>query len=247
MAMSEITPAADARRPQIAFLAAMKQEIAPLVRGWTTREFVHDGRRYRLYQDGDRENGGPVLICSGIGAEHGRRATEAVIQETRPAKMISVGFAGALIASLKVADVVEPRLVINAADGARTDTGHGEGSVVSSPAVAGRDQKLRLASAYGAVAVDMEGASVAQGAQAHGIEFAALKAISDPLDFQLPPIDPFVSARGEFRWARFVLHVAVRPWLWARTIALGVNSARASRALSAAIENYLKRESPAAN
>ncbi len=184
-----------------------------------------------------------VAVCSGIGAEQGRRATEAVIQRVHPAKMISVGFAGALDSSLKVADIVEPRVVVNSADGSRTDTGSGQGTMVSSLAVVGRDQKQRLASAYDAIAVDMEGASVALGAQAHGLEFAALKAISDELDFAMPPMNQFVSHEGKFGYARFAMHVVVRPWLWGRTIALARNSLRASRALCAAVEGYLKRGS----
>jgi adenosylhomocysteine nucleosidase len=148
-----------------------------------------------------------------------------------------------LDASLKVADIVEPRVVVNSADGSRTDTGHGNGAVVSALAVAGPEQKRRLAAAFGAIAVDMEGASVALGAQAHGLEFAALKAISDELDFAMPPMNQFVSNEGKFRYPGFALHVALRPWLWGRTIALARNSLKASRALCVAVESYLDRES----
>jgi hypothetical protein len=133
-------------------------------------------------------------------------------------------------------------VVVNSADGSRTDTGRGNGVVVSAQAVAGPEQKRRLASAYRAIAVDMEGASVAMGAQAHGIEFAALKSISDELDFAMPPINEFVSVEGRFRHTRFAAHVAVRPWLWGRTIALARNSSKASHALCRALKSYLGRE-----
>jgi len=185
------------------------------------------------------------LICGGIGAEAARRATEAVIQEARPMRVISVGFAGALDSTLKVAEVFEPRIVVNAADGVRTEVESGRGTLVSYAAPAGREQKQRLGAAYGAVAVDMEAAAVAQGAQVRGVEFAALKAISDSADFSMPPTARFIASDGQFRSVKFVLHVAVRPWLWGSTIALARNSARASRALSAAIEGYFKRETSA--
>ena len=240
--MSEVAPAKLDRHAQVAVVSAIREEIAPLVRGWRARKIWHDGRSYPFFERGDGGPGGVVAICSGIGAEQGRRATEAVIQLARPAKMLSVGFAGALDSSLKVADIVEPRTVVNSADGSRTDTGRGMGTVVSALSVAGPDQKRRLASAYGAVAVDMEGASVAMGAQAHGLEFAALKSISDELDFAMPPINGFVSHEGQFRHVPFALHVAMRPWLWGRTIALGRNSARAARTLCQAIKSYLNRE-----
>jgi adenosylhomocysteine nucleosidase len=215
----------------------MEREVKPLIRGWKVRRLEHGGRQYRLFENGDA-----VLICGGIGAEAARRATEAVIQEARPVRVVAVGFAGALDSTLKVADVFEPRTVINAADSARTETGAGQGTLVSYAAVAGREQKQRLGRAYGAAAVDMEAAAVAQGARVRGVQFGALKAISDAADFSMSEAGRFVSGDGQFRTLKFALHVAVRPWLWESTIALARNSARASRMLCAAIEAYLRRE-----
>jgi adenosylhomocysteine nucleosidase len=197
----------------------------------------YDGRKYRLFEMGDA-----ALVCGGIGAQAARRATEAVIREVRPQRVISVGFAGALDSTLKVAEVFEPRIVVNAADGARTEAGTGRGTLVSYTAVAGREQKQRLGTAYGALAVDMEAAAVAQGAQVRGVEFAALKVISDAADFSMPATERFIASDGQFHSVKFAFHVAVRPWLWGSMIALARNSARASRVLGAAIEGYLKRE-----
>ena len=132
-------------------------------------------------------------------------------------------------------------MVVNSADGSRVDTGSGQGTLVSYSGVADREQKQRLGQAYAADAVDMEAAAVAQATQAHGIQFGALKAISDVADFAMPPTERFLSSDGEFRTASFVLHVAVRPWLWGSTIALARNSAKASQALCAAVEGYLGR------
>jgi adenosylhomocysteine nucleosidase len=218
----------------------MEREVRPLIRNWkvrTIRTMEHGGRRYRLF-----ENGETALVCGGIGAEAARRATEAVIREVNPARVISVGFAGALDASLRVGHVLEPRTVINAADGVRTECGAGEGILVSSATVAGKEQKTRFGKSYGATAVDMEAAAVAQGAQARGVEFEALKVISDAADFTLPAVDRFVAADGRFQSVRFACHVAVRPWLWGATIALARNSAKASRALSDALASYLDRQ-----
>lgn len=223
----------------IAIVAAMEREIRPLIGGWRIRTIEHAGRQYRLF-----ENGQAALICGGIGSEAARRATEAIIQAVNPALVLSVGFAGALDGSLQVGAVIEPRTVINAADGVRTEIGLSEGVLVSSSTVAGKEQKARLRKAYGALAVDMEAGAVAQGAQARGIEFAALKAISDGADFELPALDHFLASDGRFRSAGFAVHVALRPWLWGTTIALARNSSRASKALCDALENYLAREGP---
>jgi len=219
---------------RIAIIAALEREVAPLVRSWKMRTMEHGGRRYRLF-----ENGEAALVCGGIGAEAARRATEAMIREVNPVRVISAGFAGALGASLKVGDIVEPRTVINSADGARTEVGSGEGILVSFAEVAGREQKIRLSKAYSASAVDMEAAAVAQGAEARGVEFGAVKAISDAADFNLPGLDRFVADDGTIRSIRFACHVALRPWLWAPTIALARDSSRASHALCRALARYL--------
>jgi adenosylhomocysteine nucleosidase len=222
---------------KIALIAAMEREVRPLVRNWQVRAIEHDGRRYRLFED--RET---ALICGGIGAETARRATEAIIGEVNPARVVSVGFAGALDSSMRVGDVLEPCTVINAADGARTEVGSGDGILITSATVAAEEQKIRLRRAYGAKAVDMEAAAVAQGAQARGVEFAALKAVSDAADFNLPSLGRFVAADGTFRSASFAWHVMLRPWLWGRTMALARNSSKASRALCDALSSYLDRE-----
>ncbi len=223
---------------KIAIIAAMEREVAPLIRNWKVRTMEHGGRRFRLFEKGEA-----ALVCGGIGAEAARRATEAVIREVNPGRVISVGFAGALDASLQIGHVFEPRTVINAVDGVRTECGAGDGILVSSATVAGKEQKSRLSKAYGASAVDMEAAAVAQGGQARAVEFGALKAISDTADFNLPAVDRFVAADGSFQSVRFACHVALRPWLWGATISLARNSAKASRALSDALTNYLSRES----
>jgi adenosylhomocysteine nucleosidase len=221
---------------RIAIIAAMEREVAPLIRDWKVRMIEHDGRRYRLFENGDA-----VVICGGIGAEAARRATEAVIQEVDPYRVLSVGFAGG-VGSMPVGQVIEPRIVINAADGSRTDVGSGEGILVTFATVAGKEQKAQLGRSYGAIAVDMEAATVAQGAQARGVEFAALRAISDAADFSMPAMDRFVAHDGSFQSVRFACHVALRPWRWAATIALARNGSRASRSLSAGLQSYLSRE-----
>ena len=224
----------DMRR--IAIVAALEREVAPLIRTWQVRMIEHSGRRYRLFENGDA-----AVICGGVGAESARRATEAIIQEFRPSQVLSVGFAGALDPALKVSEIFEPRTVVNAADGVRTDTGCGQGTLVSFTAVAGREQKEKLRAAYSAAAVDMEAAAVAQGAGLRGVPFGALKVVSDEASFVMPPQEDFMGTDGGFRSTYFALHVATRPWLWGTTIALARNSRRASRALCVALEQYLNR------
>ncbi len=227
--------------PKVAFVAALEREVAALIRTWKARTLKRGGRRYRVFENGDA-----VLVCGGIGAEAARRATEAVIQEFAPVRVLSVGFAGALDEALKVGDVVEPGIVINAQDGSRAQSGQGQGTLVTVATVASPQEKAKLRKAYQASLLDMEAAAVAIAAQARGVEFGALKAISDDASFDMPATKRFVTNDGQFQEVRFAIYVVLRPWLWKAAIVLARNSAKASRALCTAILSYMDRATLAA-
>lgn len=216
---------------KIAIVAAMEREVAPLVKNWPTVVKQHEGRSYKFF-----EKSPVVLVCGGIGSEAARRAAEAVINLYQPAAVISAGFAGGLDPNLGAGQMLTPRHVIDARDGSRTDSGAGEGVLISFESVADVEQKAKLADAYGAHAVDMEAAAVARSAEAHGIKFLACKVISDTHDSSLPPIMRFVK-NGRFNTRSFIAHIAIRPWLWPGVMKLARNSAIASKVLSEALAN----------
>jgi len=218
---------------KVAMIAATYPEIRPLVRHWRRHKRDYAGRHYTFF-----ESDQAVAVCSGMGPEPGRRATEAIIALYSPTEVMSVGIAGALDATLHVGEVFTPRTVIDARDGSRTDTQNGSGTLVSFTSVASAEQKAKLAKAYGATAVDMEGASVARGAETHGLRFSAVKAISDEADFVLPPFDPFITHDGHFRTGAFVAFLALRPWLWPAVLRLARNTSRAAANLCAALQCY---------
>jgi adenosylhomocysteine nucleosidase len=211
--------------PRIAIVAALEREVKPLIGDWPCHEREHEGRKFKFLEKDDA-----VVVCGGIGAETARRATEAVIALYAPGIVYSVGFAGALQPTLKAGDIVIPRRIIDARDNSSVDTGEGEGVLVTIPSTAGPKQKAQLAVSYGALAADMEAAAVARGAQARGLRFAAVKAISDEVDFALPAMERFIR-NGEFDTSGFVLFALLRPWLWPRLARLSSNSRRAAHAL----------------
>jgi adenosylhomocysteine nucleosidase len=218
--------------PRLAIVAALEREVRPLVKSWRMTEKEHDGRRFRIF-----ENGEIVLICAGIGAAAARRAAEVVIAKFAPKLIYSVGFAGALNPKLRVGDVMRPRVVIDVADGSTIAMENGEGVLVSFESIASREQKAKLHDSFGGDAVDMEAAAVARAADARGITFRALKAISDEIDFDFPATERFVDAEGKFSEGSFALFTALRPWLWNRVLRLARNSKRASRSLCDALGN----------
>jgi adenosylhomocysteine nucleosidase len=225
---------------RLAIVAALEREVRPLTKHWQIRKREHAGRQFRFY-----ETGKVVLVCGGIGPEAARRAAEAVIVLYSPDLLYSVGYAGALDPTLKVADVLTPAHVINGSDGSRVDVSKGEGTLLSLNAVASVAQKYRLRESYGAQAIDMEASAVARAAEARGVGFRAIKVISDEFNFELPADGRFVDAEGHFREARFALHALVRPRLWLPLVQLAKNSARASRSLCAELGAILAEQIPA--
>jgi adenosylhomocysteine nucleosidase len=219
---------------KIAMVAALEREVRPLVKGWPRVEREHQGRRFKFF-----ESGQAVAVCGGIGAEVARRATEAVIALYMPELVLSVGFAGALDPAMKVGEIFSPSRVIDARDGSSVEIAAGRGVLVSALTIAGAEQKVKLAEAYAAQAVDMEAAAVARGAQARGVRFRVVKAISDESTFAMPPLDRFVNRDGHFRQMSFAASVAARPWVWSKVFQLARNSAKASRALCAELGRYI--------
>lgn len=223
--------------PKIIILAALEQELRPLIKHWPTHTVEHEGREFTFY-----ESHYAVAVCSGIGFEAGRRAAQAAIVTYSPELLISAGVAGALTPELHVGETIFPSIVIDARDGSRHETAIANARlgnsplartvVVSSPEIAGAAQKGKLGKAYGAHAVDMEGAAVARAAQVHGLPFIAIKSISDQLNFELPEMTSFIQ-NGKFQTAGFAIHVLLRPWLWFRVARLARNTRIAAENLCA--------------
>jgi adenosylhomocysteine nucleosidase len=211
---------------KVAVVAALHREVAALVKDWQVCEKQYSGRTFRVF-----EHGNMVVVCGGIGAEAARRAAEAVIALYSPERIWSAGFAGAADPNLQVGQVLIPRHVIDARDSSSIDTGTGEGILVSFATVASPQQKAKLRDAFNADAVDMEAAAVAKASSARGISFAAVKAISDRSNFDLPPLENFVAADGTFNTLKFALFLIPRLWMWPKVVRLQRSSSLAARAL----------------
>ena len=223
----------------IAIIAAMEREIAPLVRGWQRGTLPSGERKFVVF-----DRGGVVAVVSGIGCKNAEQAARAVVNQYRPALLISVGLAGALIRSLKVASVFTPNVVVDAADGAEyrcaADGNHLSGGVlVSAAEIAGAEAKRELVNRFHGLVVDMEAAGVSRVALQEQIGFRCVKAISDEADFVMPPMGQFLNAAGEFQRGKFALWAALRPWQWPRIAALARNSRRAISALSDRLQRDL--------
>ena len=218
---------------KFAIIAALDRELHPLTKSWPSTT----DQEHTFY-----ESTYAVAVCGGIGAESARRAAEAVIAKYSPELLISAGVAGSLVSDLKVGAAIFPAIVIDSQDGSRHETAIqnspvgntavGRTILITYPEVASAVQKQQLAKSYGAHAVDMEAAAVARAAQKHSLPFIAVKAISDDVNFEFPEMSRLIRA-GQFDTARFVVHIAIRPWLWLRVFRLARNTKIASENLCA--------------
>lgn len=214
-----------------AMIAALPREVSGLVKGWERRS-IADG--VVVYSNGDA-----VVACAGMGAARVALAVQAAMDVLPVTDLISVGLAGACDPKMRVGEIVRAGVVVDARTGERFEDAQFKQVLVSSDAIANAKEKARLHASYSAAAVDMEAASVARLAQAHGLGFHAIKAISDEAEFEMEGLARFSTAEGQFREAAFALHAALRPAMWSKVIVLGRNSSNAVDALTEALRGEL--------
>ena len=218
-------------KPCPGIIAALPREVSALVKGWDLRKLPD---HVMVYTNGDA-----VVACAGMGAERVALAVEAAMEAMPVTALISVGLAGACDPALKVGEIVRAGVVIDSSTGEQISESQYKQVLVSANGIASVSEKARLHAEFSADAVDMEAAAVGRLAQQKGLEFHAIKAISDEADFEVEGLSRFATADGQFRETAFALYAAVRPALWKKIIALGRNSSKALDALTAALNAEL--------
>ncbi len=225
----------DAARPRIAILAALPREVAHLVRDWAAP--VVSRREGTSIWQSDRA----IVVCAGMGRERVTLGLELAESRGPLCSVISVGYAGALREGMRIDGVYWPSIVIDGQTGERFACEDGEGVLVTADHVVGRDEKLKLAAQWNADMVDMEAATVAKLAKVRDLPFRTLRAISDPVNDDLPDLRRFTDPRGGFQSRSFAMYVALHPWLIPTTVRLGKQSSRASREIAAALLQVLRQ------
>ena len=192
------------------------------------------------------------VVLSGIGAENAARAAELLLARGVE-RLANWGVAGALDERLSPGHVVIPERIRHAGDdrGFATDADAVERLVAALAGrlpvhrgtlwsarhpVASATDKRALAECSGAVAVDMEAASIAAIAARAGLPFIAVKAICDPADRELPA--SILSAMGDSEAGaslRMLSAIAFGgPASWRAARSLARDFAQARRALASA-------------
>jgi len=193
-------------------------------------------------------SGQPLLCISGVGSEVAHTAATRLVEHGATA-LLSWGCSGALSETLKPGDLLLPETIL-AEDGQMfhtheqwrhylktrltgTLTWHEDMLVESRQLVSGHADKQRLASASGAIAVDMESAAIGRIAAQSGIPFMVIRAVADTADEGLPPcIAQTLDYQGQLQIRRMFPMLMRQPGLWPQLIRLGRHFHAASRTLT---------------
>jgi adenosylhomocysteine nucleosidase len=178
------------------------------------REF--QGLRPRLPQLGNHQF---HLTANGAGPHHAAAAVDAALVSFRPDGIVSLGFCGALDPALAIADIV---VGTNIFAGDRTfvaqtpasSAAHYPGAVCSLDHVARTAAEKSHLHAAGAIAVEMEAAGVAAKAQALGLPFFCIKAVTDLAGETLSnDFNAALRSDGHFDTIRILASSLQSPWV----------------------------------
>ena len=225
---------------RVAIIAAMEREIQPLLRRWR-----REGRKFQRKSISVLEgyaSEGTWIIVGGIGRKRAAVAAKVIVEYHQPDLIISAGLAGALRADIAAGAVCVPEVVFDSASGQKYSClrdRDASGALVTAVSVLSREEKEKLGRRFTADAVDMEAAVVAEVAHAAGVPFIAVKAISDPLEFEIPPMDRFIDAAGQLDLLKLLGYAALRPRTWGPLNSLRKNSRAASEALARELEKIV--------
>jgi len=209
----------------------MPVEVAPLLNG-VKSEQVNGVDLFDLPN--------AVIAVGGIGEKFARRAAEVAIDHAQPKLLLSAGIVGAISPKLKVGDVGRIRQVVDVATGEiYPASDDGDWVLATSQDVSDVGEKHQLLTKFGADVVDMEAAAVAQVAQERGLQFAAIKSISDDAEFDMPPLNRFID-NGKFDTRRFLIYVALHPRWWRTLGKIKKNSEIATGKLCEAVRHLIE-------
>lgn len=224
---------------RIAIIAALPGELKQLVKaGWKRNGSVAPPvQMWTKTTDSEQW----IAVCAGMGKAAATRAFAAANAIGKLDVVLSIGWAGGLTSASRTGKLLIPDVVVDSQTGERFTLAEDARNciLVTTPNVAGAQEKARLASAYSACMVDMEAATVLRLAQGMGVAAFCLKVVTDDSTANLPDLQRFINSGGQMQMAKFVGYVLLRPQYWRTLVRLGNASSAASHLLASAIYNIL--------
>jgi adenosylhomocysteine nucleosidase len=248
-------------------IAALDSELAGIRRHLELADTFHVGdirmERGRL---GGREC---VLVQSGMGRQRAEQALRAVLAQYHPLAVLSLGFCGAVAATLRVGDLVVCSPVgalLTLPSGphvAPSPVGwlHCDGALVQQalaipmppganhlvgggcltiPSAAGpRGVKQWLSDSFLSVAVDMESFWIGLLAQEAGVPWLVVRSVSDTLAESLPSFEGLVDDFGRASLTTLSRYLLRHPLRVTQLARLGLQAHRAEKRLTDFTVNFL--------
>ncbi len=186
----------------IAIVAAMPEELAPLRARLVAAHAQPTSLRALVVERGRLGGHEVALAATGDGARNAREGVAALLGASGARALVVIGVSGALSPELATADLVVATRVIDEAGGAREAdvesaaaaaraTGARAAVIMSARRIADSvEEKRRLAGQAGGglAVVDLESASYVAAAEAAGIPWIVLRAVSDTAGEALPAL-----------------------------------------------------------
>jgi adenosylhomocysteine nucleosidase len=203
-----------------------------------------------------------VLVQSGMGRQRAEQALRVVLAQYQPVAVLSLGFCGALAATLRVGDLVVcspvgalltlpsgPHVapspvgwlhcdgaLVQQALAVPTLPGAGQliaGGCVTVPSAAGpRGVKHWLSESFPCVAVDMESFWIGHLAQEAGVPLLVVRSVSDALAESLPSFEGLVDDFGRASLTSLSRYLLHHPLRVAQLARLGLQAHRAEHSLT---------------
>ncbi len=217
-------------------VAAMPRELRPLARKLRLRRASIAGLpAWRGH--------GVVAAAVGVGPARAGGGTAQVLGAVAARRVVVTGVAGALDPALEVGDLVRPATVVDVGSGSVHTPGTMEAragvlATVDRAYLAGRgpDGAASLPQLPdGATAVDMETAAIAAVCEANRIPWDVVRAVSDVPGTLTAEVASLLRPDGRADVAAAARVVLRDPKVIGRLVRLGLDTARATRAASAAV------------
>ncbi len=172
--------------PLVAVLAAMHQELAPLVEELRLHQVRLPGTEAEAYR-GSLGTVDVVAAVTCMGPEAARQVTRAVLAHHPVDHVIVTGIAGAVDPLLRIGTLLVPERVVVDGTGVEVrpvpiDGSTPGGTIVTVPALAHQADIVARLRAAGVAAVDMETGAIGEVCEAAGVPWSAFRAISDRVD-----------------------------------------------------------------
>jgi adenosylhomocysteine nucleosidase len=238
----------DNTRADIGIVSALPIELG---------QFMDRCERVKHYKGGDftfrggRYDGIRIVVAeSGMGYARARKATQAMVDAHAPKWILSSGFAGALLPTMKLGEIIMAneivdqhgqQISINLTLASDEANGLYVGRILTADEMVRTvEEKKQLHEKHEAIAVDMESLAVAQVAAETKTGFMAVRVISDDMSADLPPeVLSIIGDTGAVRVGAALTSLFKRPESLKDMLHLRTNAQAAARSLATFLDGVV--------